>query len=113
MAHRSRVRVPYVPRDASLLDVVGDHPNTWTLYDCTDVLGGFTSYVGLPANIFWEREFAPVVQLLAPVVRHVTQSDFFYNALSAMPTGTKLHPRKWVSCASYLVSNAWLRNLVF
>ena len=101
VSHRSRVRVPYVPRDASLLDVVGDHPNTWSLYDCTDVLGGFTSYVGLPANIFWEREFAPVVQLLAPVVRHVTQSDFFYNALSAMPTGTKLHPRKWVSCASY------------
>ena len=35
------------------------------------------------------------------MVRHATQSDFFYKALSSMPTGNKLQPRGWVSCTSY------------
>jgi len=83
------------------MEVEGDHPDTYSLYDCTDVLGGFTLYEGLPSINFWEREFARVVQLLAPEVRRVTQSDFFYNAMSGVPTGSKLSPRKWVACAAF------------
>jgi len=74
---------------------------TNTLYDCTAVLGGYQTHVGLPSSRFWYGEFARVVDLLAPLVRHATQSDYFYNALSTLPTGRKLHPRKWVERPSF------------
>ena len=101
VVHHSRPRVPYVPRDASSAGVEGELPDSTTLYDCTHVVGGFRSYKGLRSSAFWTGEFTRVVELLAPVVRHATQSDFFYNALSSMPTGNKLQPRGWVTSTSY------------
>ena len=101
VVHHSRPRVPYVPRDASSAGVEGELPDSTTLYDCTHVVGGFRSYKGLRSSAFWAGEFTRVVELLAPVVRHATQSDFFYNALSSMPTGNKLQPRGWVTSTSY------------
>ena len=101
VVHHSRPRVPYVPRDASTAGVEGELPDSTTLLDCTHVVGGFRSYQCLPSSAFWAGEFTRVVELLAPVVRHATQSDFFYNALASMPTGKKLQPRGWVSSTSY------------